>query len=494
MNGSILFPILFPLLGALLMAHRATERRAVRNAVVLAVCAVNSVVLLALLVFWPGGVFTVARINRQLCIAFSPDGLSALFGSIVAVLWPLTAIYAFDYMRHEEHQRRFYAFFLASYGVVCGIDLAANLVTLYLFFELLTLATLPLVMHHMDGAARWAGKRYLLFSMTGAALGFLAIPFLFAYGTTDVFTLGGMLDGALTAGHETTLRVAFVLAFFGFGVKAALFPLYQWLPAASVAPTPVTALLHAVAVVKAGAFACIRLVYYAFGPALLADTFAQYVPMLAACITIVLGSWLALRAQHLKRRLAYSTVSNLSYILLGALTMSGAGLVGAAEHMLFHAFIKITLFFCVGMVMENAHFSYLDEIEGLAKRMPTTFFCFTAASFALMGVPPLPGFFSKWDIGSACAALAHPIGLLGVAALLLSAVLTALYQMSTVTAACLPLGGATPKPKGKKSKQKPTLPRLETPGMTAAIVCTTLCVAVLGLAYGPVHAWLSVHL
>ncbi len=482
MNGLMLFPILFPILGALLTAFPCTERSAARNALVLAVAAVNSAALAGLLLCGGDGTFVLARINRQLCIAFHVDGMSRVFGMIVAALWPVTAVYSFDYMRHEAHQRRFFAFFLVSYGIVCGVCLAANLATLYLFFELLTLATLPLVMHRMDGAARWAGKRYLIFSMTGAALGFLAIPFVFAYGSAETFTLGGMLDAALTAGHETTLRLVFVLAFFGFGVKAALFPMYQWLPAASVAPTPVTALLHAVAVVKAGAFACIRLTYYSFGPELLAGTFAQYLPLLAACVTIALGSWLALRARHLKRRLAYSTVSNLSYILLGVAAMSGAGLVGAAEHMIFHAFMKITLFFCVGMVMENAHCEYQDQIEGLGRRMPVTFLCFTVASLALMGVPPLPGFFSKWDVASASAALNHPLGLLGVAALLISAVLTALYQMGTVTAACLPLNGAQPEAASG---------RLETLGMTFAIVCTTLCTAALGLLYGPIHAWLT---
>lgn len=500
MNGLLLFPVLFPILGALLLSFPHMERPAPRNALVLAVTAVNSAAMAGLLLFGGDGVFVLARINRQLCIAFAADGLSRVFGLIVAVLWPLTAVYSFDYMRHEAHLRRFFAFFLVSYGVVCGVCLAANLATLYLFFELLTLATLPLVMHRQDGAARWAGKRYLIFSMAGAALGFLAIPFAFAYGSSEFFVPGGMLDSALTAGHETTLRLAFVLAFFGFGVKAALFPMYRWLPAASVAPTPVTALLHAVAVVKAGAFACIRLTYYCFGTELLAGTFAQYLPMFAACITILLGSWLALRSNHLKRRLAYSTISNLSYILLGVTAMSGAGLVGAAEHMIFHAFMKITLFFCVGMVMENARCEYQDQIEGLGKRMPVTFFCFTVASLALMGLPPLPGFFSKWDIASASAALAHPLGLLGVAALLVSAVLTALYQMGTVTSACLPVSVVgEQKTKAKKKSKSKTAPAavsggLESSGMTAAILCTTVCVTALGLFYGPLHAWLAASL
>lgn len=482
MSGLILFPILFPMLGALLMTGKFTENRKIRNAITLGVATLNSAAVIWLLLKGAAPL-TVAQINRQLSISFAVDGLSRVFGLIVAVLWPLTTLYAFDYMKHEGHERRFYAFFLISYGVVCGVNFAANLATMYLFFELLTLATLPLVMHKMDGAARYAGKRYLLFSMTGAAFGFLSVVFIATYGTGGAFALGGVLDGALTAGHSFALRVAYVLAFFGFGVKAALFPMYHWLPSASVAPTPVTALLHAVAVVKAGVFACIRLTYYSFGTELLAGTWAQYIPMCAACITIVWGSWLALRSNHLKRRLAYSTVSNLSYILLGVTAMSGAGLVGAAEHMIFHAFIKITLFFCVGVVMEKARAEYLDQIEGLGKRMPVTFLCFTVASLALMGIPPLPGFFSKWDIASASLGLGNVFGLIGLAALLISAVLTVLYQIGTVTAACLPVH--------TESQTQPETGRLETAGMTAPIAIITVCIVALGLLYAPIHNWLT---
>ena len=245
---------------------------------------------------------------------------------------------------------------------------------------------MPLVMHEGDDRARFAGKRYLLFSMSGAALGFIAVVFISACGSAPMaFALGGVLDPEKIAGHETLLRTVFTIAFFGFGVKAALLPMSAWLPAASVAPTPVTALLHAVAVVKAGAFACIRLTYYSFGTELLSGTFAQYIPQAAAAATVVTGSFLALRQNHLKRRLAWSTVSNLSYILIGVTAMTPAGLAAGTMHMVYHAFVKITLFFCVGAVMVKTGNDYLDQIEGLAKRMPVTFACFTVAGLALIG-------------------------------------------------------------------------------------------------------------
>ena len=390
----LLFPILFPMLAALCLGSRRLASAKARDAFVLIVAVLNSIVSLLLLAFPPADGLTLVRLTETLTLRLKLDGMSRIYGAILALLWPVTAVYAFDYMRHERRLNRFYAFFLASYGVAMGIAFAANLVTMYLFFELLTLATLPLVMHAGDDIARAAGKKYLLYSMTGASLGFIAVVMLARYGAPGDFTMGGTLLPEAAAEHAPMLRLAFTLAFFGFGVKAALLPMSLWLPAASVAPTPVTALLHAVAVVKAGAFACIRLTYFGFGTALLVGTTAQSVVLTAAIVTVALGSFLALRQTHLKRRLAWSTVSNLSYILLGCALMTDAGLVAACQHMLYHAFIKIALFFAVGAIMEKANCAYLDEIEGLGRRMPITFACFSLASLALIGIPPLPGFFS----------------------------------------------------------------------------------------------------
>ena len=270
----------------------------------------------------------------------------------------------------------------------------------------------------------------------------MAFIFLYSYGFSLDFTWQGLLDPAKVAGHENILQAAFILGFFGFGVKAAIFPFHGWLPAASVAPTPVTALLHAVAVVKSGAFGVMRLIYFGFGTAFLFGTPAQYIALTAAAVTIVYGSSMALRMPHLKRRLAYSTVANLSYILLAFATMTGEGLAGGLLHMIYHAVIKITLFFCAGAILHYAHREYIDGMEDLHRKMPVTCFTFIIAALGLMGIPPLGGFISKLTIGTASAGLHTAPGIIGAVALILSAVLTALYMMSVIIRFCFPLKNA----------------------------------------------------
>ncbi len=478
----MLAAVLLPLFCAPLFAmKRFRNIRALKALTYVAVLATSAMVL-ALCAAYDGGMLKLAHITSLLTIGLNVDGMSRVFGCVVAILWPITTLYAFDYMKEDHKKQRFFSFFVLSYGAAVGVAFAGNLVTMYLFYELLTLATLPLVMHKMDDRARYAGKRYLVYSIGGASLGFIAVVFTANYGGANAaFALEGVLDASLVAGHEQLLRTVFTLAFFGFGVKAAIMPLSGWLPTASVAPTPVTALLHAVAVVKAGAFACIRLTYYTFGTELLRGTFAQYIPMAAALFTIVYGSARALRTNHLKRRFAYSTVSNLSYILLGVTMMSATGLMASAQHIVSHAFVKITLFFCVGAVLEKERKEYLDEIEGIGRRMPVTFACFTVASLALIGMPPLPIFFSKWAIGESAIELATGWGYVSVAALLVSTVLTALYTLGIVTRAFFPLGNPQMTP-GK---------RTETRSMSVAILIVTVLMVLLGLLSGTVHTTLA---
>jgi len=250
------------------------------------------------------------------------------------------------------------------------------------------------------------------------------------------FSMGGHL--ASYSGSRTMLLTIFVLSFVGFGVKAAIWPLHAWLPAAAVAPTPVTALLHAVAVVKAGAFACIRLTYYAFGTTAVEGSWAQYTVMALAIITIVFGSCMSLKQQHFKRRLAYSTVSNLSYILFAVSLMTAEALTASFLHLIFHSVIKIMAFFAAGAVLHYGKREYVDELEGVGKYMPLTFACFTVASCALTGIPPFNGFVSKWYIALAAMHTYHPMQIIGFAALLLSALLTAIYMFQVVVRAWFP--------------------------------------------------------
>lgn len=362
------------------------------------------------------------------------DGAGKIFACLSATLWPFTALYAFDYMKHEKHLKMFYCFFTMSFGATIGIATASNMLTMYLFYELLTLFTLPLVMHGMEHKHKYAARKYMVYSIGGAAFAFPGVVYIILNGANS-FAFGG---GISSPGDPTLACVLFVFAFMGFGVKAAIFPLHGWLPTASVAPTPVTALLHAVAVVKAGAFALIRLVYYAYGTEFIKGTAAHYIVMTLCLFTILYGSVKALKQPHFKRRLAYSTVSNLSYIAFAVTLMSRAGLIAAFCHMIFHSVIKIGAFFSAGSVLHNAREEYVHRLEGLGKRMPLTFGFFTVSALALTGIPPLCGFFSKWYIALACADEGSVIFSIGAGVLLISAFLTAMYMLTPCIKAFFP--------------------------------------------------------
>ena len=482
-----LFALLFPILsGVALLIMRPQDRTKRNRYVMLMVCLSAVFVLGTALMSARHGADSVylhvADLSDKLVIAFRPDGVSLVFGCIIGILWPVTTVYAFSYMEHEGRENMFFGFFLITFGVVAGIAYSANFFTLYLCYEFMTLVTLPLVMHEMDDKARAAGKKYVLYSMTGAALVFICLMYFLRYADTLAFTYGGILNMEKVKGHEKELMTVFVLAFFGFGVKAAIFPFHRWLPAASVAPTPVTALLHAVAVVKSGAFAVMRLIYFGFGCAFLRGTWAQYVVLAASAFTVMFGSAMSLRMPHLKRRLAYSTVSNLSYILVAFASMSPLGLAGGLLHMVFHAVIKISLFFCAGAMLHHNELEYVCDMEGLAKKMPVTCGVFTVASLALMGIQPLGGFLSKWTIGTAAAANGHWAGMLGAAALIVSAILTTLYMLSAVVRFYFPLKSAHAQPAQIHEADKL---------MTGPLVFLTVLMLVLSLCSAPLSAWIG---
>ncbi len=376
-----------------------------------------------------GEALTLLRFTETLDITLRVDGASRLFAALSATLWPFTMVYAWDYMRHEKHLDMFWAFFTAAFGITLGIAFSGNMMTMYLFYELLTLSTIPLVMQAATKQAIRAGVKYAAYSMTGAALAFIGLVFLIRNDAQD-FVLGGHLVSY--GGSAQLLLTIFVLSFVGFGTKAAIFPMHAWLPSAAVAPTPVTALLHAVAVVKSGAFACIRLVYYTFGTQVLLGTWAQHTVMVLTLITILYASCMSIKQRHFKRRLAYSTVSNLSYILFAITLMTAQSLLAAWLHLLFHSVIKILAFFAAGAVLHYAHREYVGDLEGLGRLMPVTFACFTVSACALTGVPPFNGFLSKWYIGLAAMESGSLLHLLGFGVLLISALLTAIYMFQIV--------------------------------------------------------------
>lgn len=473
----MLLPIFVPIVfGAFIPLFRFENKRT-RQWYVSGVAIFNTLLMFYIMfVIRPSGDFMLLNMAGELSISFHMDGVGCVFGSLVAVLWPIATFYAFEYMKHEGKENTFFTFFTMTYGITVGIAFAGNLMTLYLFYELLTFVTLPLVMHGMSKKSVFAGRRYVTYSVGGAAFAFIGIAFILTFGEGFDFIYGGVLTAEYTALQEQLLRVAYVLTAFGFGVKAAVFPFHMWLPTASVAPTPVTALLHAVAVVKAGAFAIIRITYFSFGTELLAGTFAQYIIMGAALVTILFGSTMALKEQHLKRRLAYSTISNLSYIVFGAALMSPDGLTGALTHMVVHGVVKITLFFCAGAVLYKTGLEYIHDMRGLGKRMPVTFACFVLSSAALVGVPPLPGFLSKWNLATGALAGKNALAYAGIAVLLISAVLTAMYLFRVVFVVCFP----------SKTKVQPEAKRCEVNGyMTVPLVLLCVLIVLLGVFARP---------
>jgi multicomponent Na+:H+ antiporter subunit D len=357
-------------------------------------------------------------------LALGADALGVLFALVASVLWVLTTVYSIGYTRalREHAQTRYFAAFALCLFSTVGLALAGNLLTFFVFFELLTVATYPLVIHKGTDEATRAGRVYLAYTLTGgtALLGAVAWAGVMA-GRLD-FVAGGILaPGAATPASLWALLALFVV---GCGVKAAVVPLHTWLPLAMIAPTPVSALLHAVAVVKAGVFGFARVVGFVFGPETLRALGADSVLLGLAAATILLGSLAALAQDNLKRLLAFSTVSQLSYVLLGLAVAAPGAVAGALVHIAAHAVLKITLFFCAGALYVAHHVEQVSELGGIGRRMPFTMGAFAAAAFMLAGLPPGAAFVSKWEILSgAAAAGAWP----AVAVLLLSTVLNVAY-------------------------------------------------------------------
>jgi multicomponent Na+:H+ antiporter subunit D len=442
--------ILVPLLSGFLVPVIRFGSRRSRNILIEATVIITSVIVCLLLVFSPEGNFVFAVFTKSLSLSLSIDGMSRVFAGLISFMWPLASLYAFEYMTKEENEPIFFMFYTMTYGITLGIAFSEDIFTMYFFYELLTLVTVPLILHTLTREAVLACRSYLYYSMGGAAFAFIGLAFIISYSADIDFRYGGVLSKARITGNENVLLLIYVLAFMGFGVKAAIFPVGGWLPKASVAPTPVTALLHAVAVVNAGAFANIRLTYYCFGTEFLKGTWARTVVMCVAIMTILYSSTRAVKETHIKRRLAWSTSSNLSYILFGVTIMTPLGLLGALSHFVIHAFMKICSFFCAGAIIHQTTqdnprgggfspgVAFVHELDGLGAKMPGVFFIFTVSAMSLMGVPGLAGFISKWNLATAAVDAGGAGCYAGIAALLISALLTAIYMASMIMRAYFP--------------------------------------------------------
>jgi len=367
--------------------------------------------------------YSLVEVLPGVGIAFRVDSLGLLFALVSSSLWIVTSVYSIGYMRSlkEHSQTRYFAFFALALSSAVGVAFSANLLTFYLFYEMLSLSTYALVTHHQDKEARSAGRKYLTYLM-GTSIAFLlpAIVLTYIYTGTLNFSDQGILAGKAP---DVILVVMFVLFIAGIG-KSAIMPIHSWLPAAMVAPTPVSALLHAVAVVKVGVFSVLRICFHVFGINLMHLLSLDVLLIYFISITILVGSLFALKQDDLKARLAYSTVSQLSYIVMGGCLLSVIGVTGGVIHIVMHAFGKITLFFCAGAILVNTGLKKISDMKGIGKKMPITMAAFFFGSLSVIGIPPFGGFISKWYLALGTID-AHQIPILVV--LLTSSLLNAAY-------------------------------------------------------------------
>ncbi|MDO5417028.1 MAG: proton-conducting transporter membrane subunit [Lachnospiraceae bacterium] len=430
-NVMLLLPVLFPIfMGILVLTGKGfrTNRRSLTGVVLASLAAGAVLTVLALLS--GDGSLTLWQLTADTAVVFRADGISVLFAGLTAAMWLLVGIYSFSYMTHEKQESQFFGWYLVVLGVLIGLDFSANLITFYVFYELMTLTSLPLVLHERTKEAVMAGLKYLFYSVAGAFLALFGIFFLTTVSSGLTFTPGGVLNQSLLAGREGVFLTAIFCMLVGFGTKAGMFPLHGWLPTAHpVAPAPASAVLSGV-ITKSGVLAIIRVIYYIVGPDVIRGTWVQTGWMALSLATVFMGSMLAYKEPVLKKRLAYSTVSQVSYILFGLSLLEPTGFVGALAHVVFHSLIKNALFLAAGAVIFTTGWTRVEQMRGLGRIMPKMLVCYTAVSLGLVGIPPLSGFISKWYLAQ--GALSSGTGVwswMGPVVLLLSALLTAGYLL-----------------------------------------------------------------
>lgn len=393
--------IVLPLAAAVLIAFVGERNINLREAVSVVTAAVLFIVIFRLyqdmVATGEQHAVQIAEPINGLSITLSTEPLGILFALVCSFLWIVTSVYSIGYMRghHHKHQTRFYICFALSIGAAMGVALSANLFSLFIFYEMLTLVTYPLVTHSGTDEAKRAGRVYLAYLLgTSIGLQLLAIVWTWSITGTLDFTAGGIFDQ-----QEPPIVILIIFALFMFGIgKAALMPFHRWLPAAMVAPTPVSALLHAVAVVKAGVFSIVKISVYIFGLDELLNAGAADWLVYVSGATILIASIIALGKDNLKARLAYSTISQLSYVILATAIIAPLSVMGAALHIAAHAFGKITLFFAAGSISVASGKKYVSQLAGIGKQMPWTMGAFAVGSLSMIGVPPTAGFLSKWYI------------------------------------------------------------------------------------------------
>ena len=422
----LILSVVFPIIGGLILPllNKIKERK-VRLSIVVLIQAIETI--FGLMIIFGGNISTGSfTLVDQLSIGFTADAVAKFFVALVVIGWMLVTLYACVYMKHEKNEMRFFLFMLLSEGAMIGAALSQNLISMYIFYEMVTLFSMPLVLHSLSKKSVAAAKKYLYYSVAGA---FLALFGIFVLATNSE-TLSFITGGTEIAATPLVLAGVFTMI-LGFGAKAGLFPMHGWLPTAHpVAPAPASALLSGL-IAKAGVLAIIRTIFFFVGTDALSGTWVQTVALTFALLTVLMGSMMAYLEKGFKKRLAFSTVSQISYVLTGLFLFTGEGFNGALWQIVFHAVVKVGLFLCAGAVIFMYGKTEVKDLAGLGKKMPITFTCFTILSLSLIGIPPTGGFYSKWYI--ATAALDAQLGALSWIApiiLLISAILTAAYLLS----------------------------------------------------------------
>lgn len=434
MNGNLLLlvPIIFPIISGLIM-KRMEIKKVYRLAASMAI--INLFILIGLFRM-NGNTIDLISLSNLLTIRLHIDSISKFFTILTTFIWILVTFYSFEYMSHEKDIETFYKYLSIAYGLIIGLGFAGNMFTYYLFYEFMTLMTFPLVIHSKTKESMSAGIKYLVYSFSGAAFVLIAIFYTYYNGIDVNFSAGGILNPNNINNMSLTI---YLLAFIGFGSKAGMYPLHAWLPSAHpVAPTPASGILSGI-VTKAGVLGIIRLTFYVYGADVIRGTWVQITILILSMFTIFMGSMLAFRTKHLKERLAYSSVSQVSYILFGIALLNTDGLIGGLSHMTFHAILKNILFLGAGAIICQTGKYYTTELRGIGKEMPITMWAFTLGSLALVGIPPLSGFISKWYLG--IGGLGFPnytLGVIGVITLIVSALLTGGYLIPIFVDAFFP--------------------------------------------------------
>lgn len=390
------------------------------------------------------GTLSLFSVAPNVTFIFKSDAAGRLFALLFSGMFMAAGFFSFGYFRHQPHNPvKFYAFYFFALFALLSLCMAGSLLTMYLCFETLTLCTFPMVLFERSKEAVAAGLKYLLYSIAGALMGLFGVLYLTLHTTSATFVAGGSLEAGVAANPPSLFLIAFFVCMIGFGTKAGLFPMHGWLPTAHpIAPTPASAILSGV-VVKAGVLCVFRVIYFAAGPEAIRGTWVQTALLSLSLLTVLIGSAQALRQKHIKRRLAYSTVSQISYILFGLFMLNDLAAQGALLHTVFHSVMKTCLFLCAGSVMVFGGTPDVDEMRGVGKAMPVTMWCFTIAGVGLVGIPPLSGFLSKWMLAQgAVQSGVNVFSWLGPVTLLVSALLTAGYIFPVSIAAFFPGGQA----------------------------------------------------